>query len=317
MHQTDLRKILITDQLHPLLQQGLEQDGFTVDYRPDISVEEVLEIIPAYEGLVINSKVYAGKELIDRAPKLKFICRAGSGLEVIDTAYAAQKNIAAFNSPEGNRTAVAEHALGMLLNLMNNISKADAEIRKYEWQREENRGNELTGKTVGIIAYGHNAQAFAKVLQGFEVQVLAYDKYLQGYGGGYVKEATLAEIFESADVLSLHLPLTDETKYMVDYNFLSSFKKPIWFINISRGKVLRTADLLRCLSEGKIKGAALDVFENEKLSTFTSEEKQVFNALLAEERVLLTPHIAGWTHESKQKIAEVLLVKIRKVYKNQ
>jgi D-3-phosphoglycerate dehydrogenase len=314
MYPTDLPKILITDQLHPLLQQGLEQDGFTVDYRPDISAEEVLEIIPAYEGLVINSKVYAGKELIDRAPKLKFICRAGSGLEVIDTTYAAQKNIAAFNSPEGNRTAVAEHALGMLLNLMNHISIADAQLRNYEWKREENRGNELTGKTVGIIAYGHNAQAFAKVLQGFDVQVRAYDKYLQGYGGGYVKEATLAEIFESADVLSLHLPLTDETKYMIDYNFLSSFKKPVWFVNISRGKVLHTADLLRCLTEGKIKGAALDVFENEKLSTFTAAEKQVFDALLAEKRVLLTPHIAGWTHESKQKIAEVLLEKIRKVY---
>ncbi|MBP6731721.1 MAG: hydroxyacid dehydrogenase, partial [Chitinophagales bacterium] len=259
--------------------------------------------------------VYAGKELIDRGGKLKFICRAGSGLEVIDTAYAAQKNIAAFNSPEGNRTAVAEHALGMLLNLMNNISRADAEIRNYEWKREENRGHELTGKTVGIIAYGHNAQAFAKVLQGFDVQVLTYDKYVQGYSNGYVKEATLQQIFESADVLSLHLPLTEETKYMVDYNFLSQFKKPVWFINISRGKVLRTADLLKSIEEGKVKAAALDVFENEKLSTLTVEEKKVFDALLAEKRVLLTPHVAGWTHESKQKIAEVLLEKIRQTYR--
>ena len=306
--------VLITDDVHPLLKQGLEQDGFTVDYRPAIKPEEVLEIIPGYEGLVINSRVYAGKELIDRGTKLKFICRAGSGLEVIDTAYAAQKNIAAFNSPEGNRTAVAEHALGMLLNLMNNISKADAEIRNYEWKREENRGHELTGKTVGIIAYGHNAQAFAKVLQGFDVQVLTYDKYVQGYSNGYVKEATLQQIFESADVLSLHLPLTDETKYLVDYKFLSSFKKPIWFINISRGKVLRTADLLKCIAEGKVKAAGLDVFENEKLSTLTGEEKKVFDTLLAEKRVLLTPHVAGWTHESKQKIAEVLLGKIRALY---
>lgn len=307
------RKILITDDVHPLLKQGLEHDGFTVDYRPDIKPEEVLQIIPAYEGLVVNSKVYAGKELIDAGAKLKFICRAGSGLEVIDTTYAAQKNIAAFNSPEGNRTAVAEHALGMLLAIMNNLPKADAEIRKYEWKREENRGHELTGKTVGIIAYGHNARAFAKVLQGFDVQVLAYDKYISGYSDGYVKQATLETIFEQADVLSLHLPLTTETKYMVDYSFLSRFKKPIWFINISRGKVLRTADLLRCLTEGRIMSAALDVFENEKLNTFSDEEKQVFDALLAEKRVLLTPHVAGWTHESKQKIAEVLLAKIRAV----
>ncbi len=307
------RKILITDDVHPLLKQGLEHDGFTVDYRPDIKPEEVLQIIPAYEGLVVNSKVYAGKELIDAGAKLKFICRAGSGLEVIDTTYAAQKNIAAFNSPEGNRTAVAEHALGMLLAIMNNLPKADAEIRKYEWKREENRGHELTGKTVGIIAYGHNARAFAKVLQGFDVQVLAYDKYISGYSDGYVKQATLETIFEQADVLSLHLPLTTETKYMVDYSFLSRFKKPIWFINISRGKVLRTADLLRCLTEGRIMSAALDVFENEKLNTLSDEEKQVFDALLAEKRVLLTPHVAGWTHESKQKIAEVLLAKIRAV----
>jgi len=308
-------KILITDEVHQLLVEGLQQDGFLVDYRPAISTEEIFEVISAYTGLIINSKVYAGKELLERATQLKFVCRAGSGLEVIDLDFARQKNIAAFNSPEGNSNAVAEHALAMLLNLMNNISKADAEIRNYEWKREENRGYELAGKTIGLIAYGNNARAFAKLLCGFDVQVLAFDKYVHGFGNGQVKETTVQEIFEKADVLSLHLPLTEETKYMIDYRFLSSFKKPIWFINISRGKVLRTADLLRCLNEGKIYGAALDVFENEKLKTFTEDEKKIFDALIADKRVLLSPHIAGWTHESKRKIAEVLLQKIRAIQK--
>lgn len=311
---SETRKILITDDVHPLLKEGLEQDGFAVDYRPDISADEVLEIIGGYEGLVVNSKVYAGKELLDRAVKLKFVCRAGSGLEVMDLEYAKQKNVVAFNSPEGNRTAVAEHALAMLLNLMNNISKGDAEIRRYEWKREENRGYELARKTVGLIAYGNNAQSFAKVLSGLDVEILAYDKYMHGFSNDLVKEATLQTIFEKADVLSLHLPLTDETRYMIDYSFLSSFKKPIWFINISRGKVLRTEDMLRCLGEGKIIAAALDVFENEKLNTLNPAEKKVFDALIADKRVLLSPHVAGWTHESKRKIAETLLRKIRDIY---
>lgn len=264
-------RILITDDVHHLLKEALEQDGFVVNYRPDISAEEVLEIIHDYEGLVINSKVYAGEELLDRAVKLKFICRAGSGLEVIDLDYAKQKNVIAFNSPEGNRNAVAEHALGMLLNLLNNISKADRELRNKEWKREENRGNELSGKTIGLIAYGNTAQSFAKILKGFDVKILAYDKYLHGFEN----ESSLETIFEQADILSVHLPLTEKTKYMIDYAFLSSFKKPIWLINTSRGKVLRTTDLLHALNEGKIISAALDVFENEKLSSLNENEKKI------------------------------------------
>ncbi len=303
-------KILITDELHPLLKEGLEQDGFAVDYRPSISEAEVLEIIHDYEGLVINSKVYAGKELLNRAVKLKFVCRAGSGLEVIDLDYAKQKNIAVFNSPEGNRNAVAEHALGMLMNLMNNISKSDKEIRNKEWKREENRGNELSGKAIGLVAYGNTAQSFVKLLSGFDVKILAYDKYKSNFEN----TSSLQTIFEQADVLSLHLPLTEETKYMIDYKFLSSFRKPIWFINTSRGKVLRTEDLLRAISEGKVTAAALDVLENEKLNTLSESEKIVFEQLVSDNRILLTPHIAGWTHESKKKIAEVLLQKIRAIF---
>ena len=305
------RKILITDELHPLLKEGLEQDGFVVDYCPAISSEEVLEIIHEYEGLIINSKVYAGKELLERATKLKFVCRAGSGLEVIDLDYAKKKNVIAFNSPEGNRNAVAEHALGMLLNLLNNISKADRELRNKEWKREENRGNELSGKTIGLIAFGNTAQAFAKILKGFDVKILAYDKYKTNLEN----ESSLHNIFEQADVLSLHLPLTEETKCMIDYAFFSSFKKPIWLINTSRGKVLRTNDLLQAVNEGKVIAAALDVFENERLSSLNETEKKDFEALISDNRILLTPHIAGWTYESKKKIAEVLLEKIRVIRK--
>lgn len=304
-------KILITDDVHPHLQEGLEQDGFAVDYRPAISAEEVLQIIHDYEGLLINSKVYVGKEILDRGVKLKFVCRIGSGLDTVDLKYAKLKNVIVFNSPEGNRNAVAEHALGMLLSLLNNISKADRELRNREWKREENRGNELSGKSIGLIAYGNTAQSFAKILKGFDVKILAYDKYLRGFE----TESSLENIFGQADILSLHLPLTEETKYMIDYKFLSSFKKPIWFINTSRGKVLRTADLLRALNERKIIGAALDVFENEILSSLNENEKKDFEALISDNRILLTPHIAGWTHESKKRIAEVLLEKIRAIQK--
>ncbi|HRG88410.1 MAG TPA: NAD(P)-dependent oxidoreductase [Chitinophagales bacterium] len=308
------KRILITDELHPLLQQGLETDGFTVDYRPTITEAEVHNIIHQYEGLVINSKVYAGKELLDKAVLLKFVCRAGSGLEVIDLPYAKEKNIAAFNSPEGNRNAVAEQALGMLLNLFNNITKANNEVHNYQWVREPNRGIELSGKTVALIAYGNTAQAFAKILRGFNVTVLAYDKYIKGFGDDFVNEASLQHIFDQADVVSLHLPLTAETTNMVDEAFLFSFKKPYWLLNTSRGKVLNAAALVKALDNGNVLGAALDVLENEKLNTLTQKQKADLDALLNKPNVLITPHIAGWTHESKQRIAEVLLEKIRKIY---
>lgn len=304
-------KVLITDDLHPLLKEGLEADGYEVDYRPEIAPEQVLVIIESYTGLVINSKVSANEQLLNNAVNLKFVCRAGSGLEVIDLPFAKAHNIAAFNSPEGNRNAVGEHSLGLLLALMNNIVVANAETKNGEWLREKNRGEELSGKTVGLIAYGNTGQAFAKLLRGFDVEVLAYDKYLTGFGNEYVRESTLEAIFERADVLSLHLPLTVETQYMIDYAFMNSFKKPYWFINTSRGKVLRTADMLQCIAEGKIKGAGLDVLENEKLSSYTDEEEALYAKLTANPKVMLTPHIAGWTHESKRKIAETLLEKIR------
>ena len=307
-------KILITDDVHPLLPERLQQMGFEVNYRPDITPEEVLQIIGDIEGLVINSKVYVGKEMLDKAQLLKFVCRAGSGLEVIDLSYAKAKNVTAFNSPEGNRNAVAEFALGALLNMMRNISKSNSQVKQGLWKREANRGVELSGKTIGMIAFGNTAQAFAKLLAGFDVRILAYDKYLHGFSNASVIESSLQQIFEESDVLSLHLPLTDETKYMVDYSFLSSFKKPYWLINTSRGKVLRTADMIKCVEQGKIRSASLDVLENEKLSLLSQEEQKNFELLISNERIFLSPHIAGWTHESKRKIAEVLLAGIAKIY---
>ncbi len=306
-----MKKILITDAAHHELVEGLTKLGFTVDYKPEISVEEVMSSIAGYFGLIINSRVPANRTLLECATQLKFVCRLGSGLEVIDLECAKELGIAAFNSPEGNRVAVAEHALGLLLCLMNNISKANAEVKQGHWIREANRGEELSGKTVGLIAYGNNAQAFAKILSGFDVRCLAYDKYLKNFSSNYVTESSLDRIFEEADVLSIHLPLTQETRFMINYDFLASFKKKIWLINTARGKVLRTADLIRCLDEGNIRGAALDVLENEKLHTLSNEEKVVFQRLATHERVLLTPHVAGWTHQSKKKIAEVLLHKIK------
>ena len=307
-------KVLITDNAHPLLEEGLRADGFEVDYLPHINPDEVAHVIADYEGLIVNSKIYAGKELITKGVKLKFIGRLGSGLEVIDVPFATGRGIFAFNSPEGNRNAVAEHALGMLLSMMNNIATANAQVKNHEWRREENRGTELSGKTVGLIAYGNTGQAFARLLQPFDVTVLAYDKYVNDFGNEYVTESTLEEIANRADVLSLHLPLTDETRYIVNYNYLASFKRPFWLINTSRGKVLRTVDVLRAMQEGKLLGAALDVLENEQINKLSAEEQEWFNALVADKRVLLTPHIAGWTYESLRKIAETVLLKIRECY---
>ena len=304
-------KALITDDVHPLLLDELRQMGYEVDFRPEITFEETLGIISAYTGLIINSKIFCGAELLAKAKSLKWVGRLGSGMEVIDTKTCDAKGVKYFNSPEGNRNAVAEHALGLLLNLLNNITKSNNEVKAGKWIREPNRGEELSGKTIGIIAYGNTGEAFAKVLRGFDVRVLAYDKYKKGFGNDFVQESSLSEIFAEADIVSLHLPLTDETKYMADDAFFNSFKKPIYFINTSRGKVVKTTALVDAVRSGKVKAAALDVLENEKISQLNSDEQKWFDDLIKEKRILLTPHIAGWTHESKRKIAEVVIAKIR------
>ena len=306
-------KVLITDDVHHLLIENLQQMGYEVTFRPDITFEETLSSIGSFMGLIINSKIFCSDELLGKAPNLRWIGRLGSGMEVIDTKACDARGVKYFNSPEGNRNAVAEHALGLLLNLMNHISKSNAEVKQGKWIREANRGEELSGKTVGIIAYGNTGEAFAKILRGFDVRILAYDKYKKGFGDNFVKESSPEEIFQKAEVLSLHLPLTEETKYMIDEKFLNSFSKPIYLINTSRGKVLKTTALIAAIRSDKVKAAGLDVLENEKINQLNEQEQQWFDTLVKDERIILTPHIGGWTVESKRKIAEVVIEKIRQL----
>jgi D-3-phosphoglycerate dehydrogenase len=317
-HFALMPKILFIDSNHPRMHELLRENGFQCDLFYDKSEEELKRLIPQYDGLVIRSKFKITKQIIDSAPQLKCIARAGAGMENIDVVYAEKKGIACVHSPEGNRQAVAEHALGMLLTLFNNICRANAEVRTGKWRREANRGIELLGKSVGLIGYGNTGGAFAKVLSGFDVEVLAYDKYKKNFPDQFAKESTPEEIFEKADVLSLHIPLTDETKHLVDDGFIKKFKKNIYLLNTSRGPCVNTADLVKNLESGKVLGACLDVLEYESVSFEQVDSARLpepLSYLLHSEKVILTPHIAGWTHESNVKIAEVLAKKIIEVFK--
>lgn len=308
-------KILIIDEMHESIVPLLEEGGHEVHYRPEIEKKEILEIIGNYEGLIIRSKTPMNKPLLEKATRLKFIGRAGAGLDNIDIEYLEEKGIQLYHAPEGNRDAVGEHALGMLLALFNHFSRADQQVRKGIWRREENRGEELAGKTVGIIGYGNMGQAFAKRLCGFDVEVLAYDKYRNGYSDEYAKESSWEEIFEKADVLSIHVPLTIETKGFLDMSTLSKFRKPIFFINTSRGEVVDFDTLNEALQENIFRGAVLDVLENEKFSQMTQAQQLSFDKLAERDNVLFTPHVAGWTFQSYEKINKVLVEKINKMGK--
>jgi len=312
-------KILFVDSTHEILPDKLAKAGFICDYKPEINGTEIINIIPSYEGLIIRSKIKIDKAFIDKATNLRFIGRVGAGLENIDVEYAEKKGIKCFNSPEGNRDAVGEHALGLLLCLLNNVLKADAEVRKGLWIREKNRGTEIKGKTVSIIGYGNMGGAFAQRLRGFGAHVIAYDKYKFNYSDEYVTEKTLNDIFEETDILSLHIPLTDETQFMINDHFINQFKKNIYLINTARGKVVKTDDLIKNIRSGKVIGAALDVLEYEQTSfeNLHSAEKipETFEYLTKSDRVLLTPHIAGWTHESNIKLSEFIADKIIRTFK--
>ena len=312
-----VKKVLITDDVHPSLIDGFEADGFKCDYRPAISLEEVRNLIDPYEGLIINSKILVDRFLLDKAVNLQFVGRLGSGMEIIDQEYAAKKGVAVLSAPEGNCNAVAEQALGMLLVLANNLLRADREVRQKIWRREQNRGFEIMGKTVGIIGFGHTGSAFAKKLSGMGVKILAFDKYKTNYTTdySYVIETEMDEIFREADIISFHLPLTAETRHLVDENFINKCKKNVIFINTSRGQVIKTSDLIAGLSSGIVGGACLDVFENEKPHLYTEAEKLLFDQLFSFENTVFSPHIAGWTKESKRRLAAILLNKIRKVLK--
>jgi D-3-phosphoglycerate dehydrogenase len=301
-------KILFIDTVHPLLKQELEKENHICDSAYNKSKTEIQQIISNYQGIIIRSRFKIDKQFIDCGSNLKFIARAGSGLENIDVEYAENKNIHCYNAAEGNRQAVAEHVLGMLLSLFNNLNNADQEVREGKWERERNRGIELAGKTVGIIGYGNNGSAFAEVLKGFNVKILAYDKYLTNYP----QESSMETINKEADIISLHVPLTDETTYLVDDNFINRFVKNFYLINTARGKCVNTKNLVKALENKKIKGACLDVLEYEKTSFenlskdgLTSDMQYLMNA----QNTILSPHVAGWTVESNVKIAKVLLNK--------
>lgn len=306
-------KILFIDSNHPYLHETIQENGHQCDLFYDLPKEEILKILPDYEGVVIRSKIKFTREVLDCATNLRFIARAGAGMENIDVEYAESKGIKCLHAPEGNRDAVGEQAVGMLLCLFNNICRANNEVRSGTWIREGNRGYELQGKTVGIIGYGNMGTAFAQRLKGFEVKVLVYDKYKKFFNDGFVEEANLDRLYNECDVISLHLPLTEETYYFANKTFFNSFKKPIWIINTARGKCLHTADLVDALKEKKVLGACLDVLEYEAVSFEKLDATALpepFQYLIKSDNVVLTPHIAGWTHESHYKIAKILADKI-------
>ncbi|MBU2650435.1 MAG: hypothetical protein KKA81_05830 [Bacteroidetes bacterium] len=312
------KKVLFIDETHPLLVSELQTMGYHCEMFSGTSVNDILGKLHEYCGVIIRSKYSIDKEFIDKAENLEFIARAGSGMENIDLDYAASKGIHCLNSPEGNRDAVGEHTLGLLLALLNRIHASDREVRNGLWKREENRGLEIKGKTIAIIGYGNMGSAFAQRLAGFEARVIAYDKYKSGFSSGYISEASMDDVFALTDILSLHVPLNHETEYMVNDKYLNKFAKPVFLINTSRGKVVDTASLVRMLQSGKVRGAALDVLEYESLSFESLDYEdypEPFRFLSKAENVVLTPHVAGWTVESKEKLALVLAEKIRKIKK--
>ncbi len=309
-------KILIIDEMHEGIIPMLEKLGHEVTYSPKINRDEILNQVGDFHGLIIRSKTPMDKELLSKASKLKFIGRAGAGLDQIDLDYLKNRDIKLFHAAKGNRDAVAEHAVGMILSLFNQLKKSDLEVRKKIWDREGNRGFELRGKTVGILGFGNMGKAFSKRLQGFGVKILAYDKYKKGFGNKNVKEVSWEELKKKADIVSVHVPLTEETRNMLTLEELKSFKNPIWLINTARGEVISFETLVSALNEGVLRGAALDVLENEKFSKFKSNQSEAFDQLILKENVIFTPHVAGWTFESYEKINEVLVSSIKKYFKN-
>ncbi len=304
-------KILVTDSVHPILIDRLNEVGHQITYEPNISKNEVEAIIHDFDGIVINSKIVCDHSFIDKAKRLKFIARLGSGIEIVDIPYANKNGIKVFRSPEGNCDAVAEHAIGMLLSLSNNLRQADHAVRSKQWDREANRGWEISERTVAVIGYGHTGKAFCKRIAPFCKRLLVYDKYVSGFQSDMIEECSSLElIFKEADIVSLHIPYTDETKRMVDDDFIGSFNKSFVLINTSRGGIVVTESLIKALDSGRIYGACLDVFENEKPDTFSKNEQKMYDDLFARTNIVVSPHVAGWTIESKYKLANLLADRI-------
>ena len=305
--------ILIADEMHPSLFPMLTEAGFRYDYQPKITRPELMDRLGDFDGLIIRSKTNVNDELLSHAPNLRFIGRAGAGLDLLDMAAINSRGSRVFHAGAGNRDAVAEHSVAMLLALLTNLLKADREVRQGIWDREGNRGYELGSLTVGLIGYGNNGQATARRLSGFGCRVLAYDKFRAHYGDAFATESSIAEIRAKADVLSLHIPLTTDTRHFINDEFVAQMAKPFYLINIARGEIVSLSAVVNGLKSGKIRGACLDVLENEKLKTLTPDQQTTFDYLRQSDRVVLTPHIAGWTHESYVRINEVLVAQLREI----
>ena len=304
------RKVLFIDTAHDELTNKLVNQGYKCDYFDGFGRKEFIRIAHQYVGIIVRSKIKLDAEFLSHCTNLKFIGRVGAGMENIDVDYAQKNDIVCLNAPEGNRDAVGEQAIGMLLTLFNNLIIADNEVRNGIWIREGNRGYEIGGKTIGIIGYGNTGSAFARKLQGFDVNVLAYDKYKSNFSDEFVLESTMDDIFKQSDIVSLHIPLSGETRYLVNTEFINRFEKNIYIINTSRGSILKTSDLVLSLNEGKVLGACLDVLEYEGLSFENVKLPDEFKNLISMRNIVLSPHIAGWTHESSYKMANTLANKI-------
>lgn len=309
-----IKKVLFIDTAHPILTERLTAMGYQCDWFPEYKLEDYQQVASEYEGFVVRSKIPLNEKILPLATKLKWIARVGAGMENIDVDLANKLGIKCLNAPEGNRDAVGEHAVAMLLALFDRLLIVDQEVRNGIWLRAENRGLEIKGKTVGIIGFGNTGSVFARKLSGFECKILAYDKYKSGFSNDYVQESDMHTVFRESDIISFHVPLTEETRFMVNKDYLNKFEKDIFLINTSRGQVVKTCDLVAALESGKVKGACLDVLEFEKFS-FEAIQKETlpeeFGKLIKMKNVILSPHIAGWTHESHFKMADILADKIK------
>ncbi|WP_448518455.1 NAD(P)-dependent oxidoreductase [Rhodoflexus sp.] len=304
------KRVLIIDEMHNSLLDMLAAAGFLPDYQPAITRAQLLDIIANYEVMIVRSKTVIDAELLGRATNLQILARAGAGTDQVDMAALHARNISLINAPEGNRDAVGEHAVGMLLALINKLVQADAQVRQKIWQREANRGYELMGKTVGIIGYGHMGQSFARRLSGFSCCVLAYDKYKTNFSDAYATEATLEQLQQEAEIISVHIPLTTETRGWMSTEFFNRFSHPIWLINTARGEIIPLAALREALQSGKLRGVCLDVLEQEKLDRLTAEQAADFEWLAKQTNVIFSPHVAGWTYESYERINRILVDKL-------